>query len=327
MTKNTAKQSRLPEQDIFENLRSRLGCEHLDCRISIQTTHAASVYSRDGTSKFHMENWEALPGLVKGTLKMLGLFERGRRNSMDYRVERVEASFPNLPPAFDGLRVLQIADPHFDGIPDGGEKLREILSGLTFDLCVLTGDYRFLTYHDYAPPLRVLEGLLDTLKCERGVVGILGNHDFIEMTPMLEDLGVRMLINESMCFKDGADVLHIAGVDDPHYHGCHDLRKAMASIPREAFSLLLCHSPEIIEQAEAAGADYYLCGHTHAGQICLPGGIPIITNAHCPRKYTRGSWRYATMQGHTSRGTGSSGVSVRFFCPPEITLHTLRRQV
>ena len=67
-----------------------------------------------------------------------------------------------------------------------------------------------------------------------------------------------------------------------------------------------------------------LCGHTHAGQICLPGGLPLMCNARCPRAFCRGNWTYHGMIGYTSAGSGSCVVDVRLNCPPEITLHQLR---
>ena len=112
----------------------------------------------------------------------------------------------------------------------------------------------------------------------------------------------------------------VIGVDDPHYYGCDDLPGALESVPSEAFKILLVHSPEIIEKAEAAGIDLYLCGHTHGGQICLPLLGPLISNSNCARKYTRGQWQYKHLQGYTSPGVGTSGVPVRFFCPPELGL-------
>jgi hypothetical protein len=77
----------------------------------------------------------------------------------------------------------------------------------------------------------------------------------------------------------------------------------------------------------AAHADYdlMLCGHTHGGQICLPGGVPLLTDADSPRSIARGAWRYHGMIGYTSVGAGTSIVDVRLNCPPEITLHRLRR--
>jgi hypothetical protein len=67
-----------------------------------------------------------------------------------------------------------------------------------------------------------------------------------------------------------------------------------------------------------------LCGHTHAGQICLPGGLPLMCNARCPRAFCHGNWAYHGMSGYTSAGSGSCVVDVRLNCPPEITLHQLQ---
>jgi hypothetical protein len=68
-----------------------------------------------------------------------------------------------------------------------------------------------------------------------------------------------------------------------------------------------------------------LCGHTHGGQLCLPGGFAVVRNAPVAAKFLAGAWTEAGMPGYTSRGTGASTVPARLFCPPEITLHTLRR--
>jgi len=71
--------------------------------------------------------------------------------------------------------------------------------------------------------------------------------------------------------------------------------------------------------------DLMLAGHTHGGQICLPGGVPITLDSDLPRSLGRGAWRYGGMQGYTSVGAGCSVVAVRLNCTPEITLHTLER--
>ncbi len=68
-----------------------------------------------------------------------------------------------------------------------------------------------------------------------------------------------------------------------------------------------------------------LSGHTHGGQICLPGGIPITLDSKLPRRYGAGAWSHEGMAGYTSVGTGSCIVPVRFNCPPEVALHRLRR--
>jgi predicted MPP superfamily phosphohydrolase len=310
------------KQAIFEELEKRLGKDHLGSRLRLQVDHSARLFGH-GYGGFHWENIETIPWLLKGILQATGFYERGQRNALNYRVIEVEVSLPGLPPEFQGLRILQLSDIHADAWQDRGQRLLRLVSGLSFDVCVITGDYRFLTFGDYGSVITSVETLVNALQCEFGVIGILGNHDFIEKVPLLENLGIRMLINESLPLHRGGSVIWLVGLDDPHFYGLHDLSKALANIPRPEIKILLVHTPEIIPAAAAAGLDYYLCGHTHGGQVCLPGGIPIFYNAHCGRKYIAGAWKFNGMPGYTSRGTGSSGLPVRFCCPPEITLHHL----
>ena len=156
------------------------------------------------------------------------------------------------------------------------------------------------------------------------VYGILGNHDTIRMVPGLEALDIRLLLNESVTLdRDGAG-FHLAGIDDPHYYRADNLEKATDGLPLDDVRILLAHSPEIYRNAAYSGFDLMLSGHTHGGQICLPGGIPMMCNARCPRAFCAGPWRYRGMQGYTSRGSGVSVVDVRLNCPPEVTLHRLR---
>ena len=112
----------------------------------------------------------------------------------------------------------------------------------------------------------------------------------------------------------------IIGVDDPHHYGCDDLDGALEAVPANAFKVVLAHSPEMFDQAAAAGIHLYLCGHTHAGQIRLPWiGAPLL-NADCPRAYAHGQWQHGAMLGYTSAGVGCSLLPVRYNCPPEIVL-------
>ena len=130
-----------------------------------------------------------------------------------------------------------------------------------------------------------------------------------------------MLMNEmAVLEKQGAQIF-LAGVDDPHYFRVDNLEKATRDIPAGAVSLLLSHTPEIYRQAAYADFDVMFCGHTHGGQICLPGGIPVTLDSKCPRSVGAGKWRYQQMQGYTSVGAGTSIVNVRFNCPPEVTIH------
>ena len=143
------------------------------------------------------------------------------------------------------------------------------------------------------------------------------------MVPDLEALGIRVLLNECVAINRGEASIYLAGVDDAHFYRADDIEKAAAGIPQGCVSVLLSHTPEIYNQAARAGFDLMLSGHTHGGQICLPGEIPITLDAVLPRSFGSGAWTYGEMAGYTSVGAGSSVVPVRFNCPPEITLHEL----
>jgi uncharacterized protein len=132
------------------------------------------------------------------------------------------------------------------------------------------------------------------------VFAVLGNHDTIRMVPGLEDMGIRMLLNESEELVRGDNRIYLAGIDDAHYYRVDNIEKAAAKIPPGAFSILLSHMPEIYRQAAHAGFDLLLSGHTHGGQICLPGSIPITLDSVLPRRMGSGPWSYGGMAGYTS---------------------------
>lgn len=115
-------------------------------------------------------------------------------------------------------------------------------------------------------------------------------------------------MNESAVLEINGSKLWIVGLDDAHFYGAHNFEKAMKNIPVDFAKVLLAHSPELISQAASLGFGLYLTGHTHAGQMCLPGGIPILRNARCASKYIAGSWDFNGMNGYTSAGVGCSGV-------------------
>jgi uncharacterized protein len=136
-------------------------------------------------------------------------------------------------------------------------------------------------------------------------------------------MGVRMLLNESVAIERGPDRIYLAGIDDAHFYRVDNIEKAAGGLRPGEFSILLSHTPEIYRQAAHAEFDLLLCGHTHGGQICLPGGIPVTLSAVLPRAMGRGAWRHGDMAGYTSAGAGTALVPARYNCPPEITLHQL----
>ena len=155
--------------------------------------------------------------------------------------------------------------------------------------------------------------------------GVLGNHDTVQMVPALEAIGIRMLLNECEAIVRGEERIYLSGIDDAHFYRMDNVEKAALQIPGGEFSILLSHTPEVYRQAAHAKFDLMLSGHTHGGQLCLPGSIPIKLEAALPRRMGAGAWRYNEMTGYTSVGVGSSVLPVRLNCPPEVTLHRLRR--
>ncbi len=308
---------------VYSRLEKRIGTEHLRNRLQFQARHAVKLYTIGGLSMFHSQNAKRFHALLKLFFQACGAFGKGQRNCLDYRLEKIQVQLPNLPAAFQGFRILQMSDLHADGMADAGVSLRKRLQNISCDLCVITGDFRFDTHSEYLAAMVATKNIVSAVQAEYGVVGVLGNHDFIEFVPELEAAGVQVLLNESMRIEKHGQSLFVAGIDDCHMYKTHDLERALQARKRQETSLLLSHTPEIYLEAEKAGIDYCLCGHTHGGQICLPTRKPIISNASCPKRLASGLWRQGAMWGYTSRGTGSSGLAVRYWCPPEITLHIL----
>jgi predicted MPP superfamily phosphohydrolase len=228
---------------------------------------------------------------------------------------------PQLPKAFDGFTILQISDLHVEQSEAAMMRVIQIIETLRYDICILTGDYRAKTWGPYDESLAGVARVCAAL--EGPVYGVLGNHDTIRMVPGLEEMGIRMLLNEAEAIERDGEHIHLAGIDDAHFYRMDNIEKAAENIPHEEFSILVTHTPEIYRQATHADFDVLLSGHTHGGQICLPGGTPITLSAVLPRALGSGPWRHHGMIGYTSVGAGSSVVPVRFNCPPEITLHRL----
>ena len=257
-------------------------------------------------------------------LRAIGLYGRGVRNALDVRLNEFEVAVGGLPDAFDGYRILQLSDLHVDAHEAMAGAIARAVGGVEADLCVMTGDYRFRvhgTAEAVAPGMTVLAR---RLRARDGVFAVLGNHDSADMAPLFESLGIRVLVNETATLVRDGEALHVTGIDDVHYYYSDDAGAALAYAP-EGCRIALVHSPELAEQAAEAGIALYLTGHTHGGQVCLPGGRAVITHSRGRRRFAAGLWRHGAMIGYTSRGAGVSGLPVRFNCPGEAALITLRR--
>lgn len=262
---------------------------------------------------------------MKTVFRCLGLYERGRRNALDFEVREVTFTFPGLPPSFDGYRVLFLTDLHLDGLDGLTDRLREVVMDMDVDLCLIGGDLRMATHGPFDPAMRHFRRLAPSIRARDGIIGVLGNHDCTEIIEPMKDLGVEYLVNDSRAIERNGERIWIVGADDPHYYKCHDLEDAFSSTDEGDFRVLVVHSNEIYREASRFGPHLYLCGHTHAGQIRLPWIGPVFTHSRAPRRLCSGAWHYGSMVGYTSSGVGVSGIPVRFASRGEVARIVLRR--
>lgn len=272
----------------------------------------------------HWDHFKVLVGLFGISLKITGLYGRGVRNALGIRLNRLELTFPDLPPAFDGFTILQVSDPHVDALPAAMEAALLKMASVDPDVCILTGDYKRGFTGPFHQVMPALGDLASRVRPAHGIHAVLGNHDTADMAEAIEGLGIRVLVNETHTIeKDGAHI-HLTGTDDVHYFYTDDARAALAGAP-QGFKIAVVHSPELAHAAAENGFQLYLTGHTHGGQVCLPGGRPVLTHLVRHRAYASGLWRHRDMVGYTSTGVGVSALPVRFNSVGEIALITLRR--
>jgi len=309
------------EAAALARLEPRFGVETVRRRLALEAAHEARRLSQ-AVRPLPLETWHKTPALIRAALRASGLAGRARVNTRALRVRENAVTLPRLPAAFGGYTILQLSDLHIDIEPDFADHLIAHVRPLACDLCVLTGDYRARTFGRIDATLAALARLRAAIAAP--CFAVLGNHDSLRMVPAMEAMGYRVLLNERTAITHQGAEIELAGVDDAHHYRTDDVARAAQRMPRDGTAILLSHTPEPYREAAAAGFDLLLCGHTHGGQLCLPGGIPLIIEARCPRRLARGAWRHGALAGYTSVGAGASIVPARLNCPPEITLHRLR---
>jgi predicted MPP superfamily phosphohydrolase len=273
--------------------------------------------------------WRKLPfkilmALFKRSIRLTPFYGWGRRNALDIKLIQFDLTFPDLPAPLDGYRILHVSDPHLDRLPELVDAARALLVGLKVDMLALTGDIR----GDDRAPVERSAGLLKEALAGVSVRGprlaVLGNHDPVEMVGALERVGFDVLINRSLIVRHEGDSLRVTGLDDVNCFYTESARTALDTHAGE-FRIALVHSAEVADDADETGYSLYLCGHTHGGQICLPGGRPIITHLKRFKHAASGLWRQGHMIGYTSCGLGVSDLPVRFNTRGEVAVITLRR--
>ena len=257
-------------------------------------------------------------------LRLGGLYGIGERNARAFQIRELDFAFDDLPSGFDGYTILHLTDLHV-GQPAGLLPIaaRE-LSSLKPDLVVMTGDYQTRGLPSAMLTAGEISHLVAAIDSNDGWLAILGNHDRSDMTEALEELKIRVLINESVEISRNDQAMRFVGVDDVHSFYTSD---APATLDKhtDGFRIAIVHSADLASHAANAGYQLYLSGHSHGGQVCLPGGKPLLTSLDTHRHLAAGQWRLKEMSGYTNRGLGAQFPPVRFNCPGEAVMIRLRR--
>jgi predicted MPP superfamily phosphohydrolase len=248
-------------------------------------------------------------------------------------VVRQEVTLDRLPQAFDGFTIAQLSDfhyeDHFSVTPI--RKSVEIVNGLRPDLTVLTGDFVTVPVFDRERFLRSsAETALPCAEILGQIQGpkyaILGNHDSMANPPLivraLQDHDIPVLRNRSLPIERGNGRVWLAGIDDL-LKGKPRIETTLQGIPPDETTILLAHEPDFAEEAARFPVDLQLSGHSHGGQVWIPGiGAPWLPPMS--RKYPRGLYRVGNLTLYTNMGIGTIRAPIRINCPPEVTLITLR---
>jgi predicted MPP superfamily phosphohydrolase len=250
-------------------------------------------------------------------------------------VRSIEVSLVRLPAAFDGFTIAQLSDFHyheyFSATPIRAAV--EIVNNLHPDLVVLTGDFvtvpLYRQFHARKRAANAAEpcaGLLSPLHSRLGTVSVLGNHDADSDAPRIIEIlhshGLPVLRNRSIPMEQGGSRIWLCGLDSI-WEGNPDMDRALHEVPSEELVVLLVHEPDFADEAAYYPVDLQLSGHSHGGQIWLPGiGAPWLPTL--AKRYPRGLCRIGPLTLYTNVGLGTIRLPIRLNCPPEVTLFTLR---
>ena len=226
------------------------------------------------------------------------------------------------------LRILQISDIHVERITRREEEVITTVNALDPDIIVMTGDYVNIDYRSDSQTWADTRAILTRLSAPYGIYAVSGTGavDLPEaMSAVFDGLDIQVLDDEIAVVLLPQNDLYIIGVSITKDLSADQevLSQLMASIPEDAYTLLLYHSPDIIETAAATGVDLYLAGHTHGGQIRLPIYGAIFTSSHYGKEYEMGYYKRGETTLYVSRGIGLEGLSMpraRFLAPPELVL-------
>jgi predicted MPP superfamily phosphohydrolase len=253
------------------------------------------------------------------------------------RIVRQEIALRRWPAQLEGFTIALLSDFHYD--PEFSvHPLRAaigMVNGLHPELIVLTGDFVSVPWFGNtaagAAAAEPCAQLLRQLQAPHGVWAVMGNHDVFtdadRVTATLRAAGINVLSNQSVPIeRDGVRArFWLGGVDDVLGRTA-DLDATLHNLPGDEAVVLLAHEPDYADHVARYPVDLQLSGHSHGGQVRVPFLRPLYL-PDLARKYVWGLYRVGGLTLYTNPGLGTVGVPVRWNCPPEITMLTMRRSV
>jgi len=240
----------------------------------------------------------------------------------------------HLPADAPPIRLLHISDLHVERLTGREEKVLQFIAESKPDIIVITGDYLNLSYNDDPTAISQVRSLLAKMDAPHGVYSTLGSPP-VDVPHIAEQhfVGshIRLLRHDTARLDLGQGrQLCILGMDCTHDmdYDAHQFSALMAQKEaQDTATIFLYHSPELMPSVQNYPVNLYLCGHTHGGQVRVPGYGALITSTITGKRYEMGRYDENGTTLYVSRGIGLEGLSaprLRLFCPPEMTLVTLR---
>ena len=256
-------------------------------------------------------------------------------------VTEIEIDSVQLPESFDGYRIAHVSDLHNDEFGENNEKLLALIESAEPDMIAITGDLLDSRRTDVEKALNFVQQVAKIAPCYY----VTGNHEsregktYEQLEKGMIEAGVTVLRNDKRLLERDGDAIMVAGIDDPRFVLNTDRQAKMENVignvlagllqdePKEQFTLLLSHRPELFELYCSYDLDLVLTGHVHGGQVRIPGiGGVIGPGQGLLPDYDAGLYSEGDTSMILSRGLGQSIIPFRINNPPELVVVTLNKQ-
>ena len=237
-------------------------------------------------------------------------------------VHEMSVPIVDWPEELSGLRIAHVSDLHFRRWNETLRHAQERLVDIDYDLLLVTGDFGTVRRH-WQKAADLTQRFFGPLIGLSAIYAVLGNHDDPRIADA-PDMPVTFLRNESKCFEFNGAALNIAGVEQNH-RKAGNLGATLSSCQPGLPTILMAHYPSTVFRIPPDRVQLVLSGHTHGGQIRVPWLGCVWANDRIPRRMARGLHNVDGISIHVSAGIGASlPIPVRVYCPPEVSVLTLR---